>query len=89
MTASGEEDPMMNPPEWADDVHTFIMLPARPERARELNVSVNGAWGRMPGRLAVLPHHAGIREEYNHDEKAFADAGHEAGLLVTATLSST
>lgn len=83
----GAEDPTINLPEWADDVQTFIMLPTRPDRANELNVSVNGACGGIPGRFAVLPYNAGIQEEYNYDEAAFADAGHEAGLIVTATVN--
>jgi len=86
-TATAEENAKMELPEWADDIHTFIMIPTRPERAKELNVSVNGAWAGIPGAYQMLPHHPEIQEEYNHDQKAFADACHEAGLLVTASIN--
>jgi len=75
-------------PGWADDVQTFIMLPTRPERALELHVSVNGAWGGIPGKYPILPHLPSIQEEYNYDERAFADAVHEAGLHVPAAINT-
>ena len=75
-------------PSWADEVQTFIMLPTRPDRARELHVSVNGAWAGIPGKYSILPHIPAIQEEYNYDQKAFADAGHEAGLIVPAAINT-
>ncbi|MAG94364.1 MAG: hypothetical protein CMJ48_11525 [Planctomycetaceae bacterium] len=75
-------------PSWADDVQTFIMLPTRPRRARELHVSVNGAWGGIPGKYSILPHNPAIQQEYNHDQKGFADAVHKAGLVVPASINT-
>lgn len=71
-------------PSWADDLRTFIMLPTRPDQARESHVSVNGAWAGIPGKYPILPRIPAIQEEYNHDQRAFAAAGHEAGLVVSA-----
>ena len=75
-------------PSWADEVQTFIMLPTRPARARELHVSVNGAWGGIPGKYAILPHLPSIQEEYSHDQGAFASAVHEAGIHVPAAINT-
>ena len=75
-------------PSWADRVQTFIMLPTRPARARELHVSVNGAWGGIPGKYAILPHLPSIQEEYNYDQRAFAAAVHKAGLVVPAAINT-
>jgi len=75
-------------PQWADAAHTFLMLPTRPERAKELNVSVNGAWGGIPGKYSMLPHHPHIQRDYNYDQRAFADDLHRSGLLVTAAINT-
>jgi len=50
-------------PSWADDAQTFIMLPTRPDRARELHVSVNGAWAGIPGKYSILPHNPDIQKD--------------------------
>ena len=48
-------------PGWADDVQTFIMLPTRPARARELHVSVNGAAASSQHPRRVQPRPEGFR----------------------------
>ncbi len=75
-------------PPWVDDAQTFIMLPTRPTRARELHVSVNGAWGGIPGKYSILPHIPSIQAEYEYDQQAFVDASHNAGLLVPAAINT-
>lgn len=75
-------------PPWADDVQTFIMLPVRPERAKDRHVTVNGAWAGIPGKYSILPHNPLIQEEYNHDQKTFADAVRQAGLIVPASINT-
>jgi 3-keto-disaccharide hydrolase len=75
-------------PNWADNVQTFIMLPTRPKRARELHASVNGAWAGIPGRYSILPNDPSIQQEYNRDQRSFADAVRDAGLVVTASINT-
>jgi len=75
-------------PDWAADAHTFIMLPVRPDRARELHVSVNGAWGGIPGNYSILPNDREIQREYNWDQAAFAAAVREAGIIVPASINT-
>jgi hypothetical protein len=75
-------------PDWADDVQTFIMLPVRPDRARELHVSVNGAWAGIPGKYSILPRNPEIQREYNGDQAAFAAAVRKAGIIVPASINT-
>ena len=75
-------------PSWADEVQTFIMTPVRPERARDLHVSVNGAWGGIPGGYSILPYDPEIQREYNSDQAAFATAVREAGMIVPAAINT-
>ena len=75
-------------PAWADDVQTFIMTPVRPDRARDLHVSVNGAWGGVPGGYSILPHDSEIQREYNSDQKEFAAAVRDAGMIVPAAINT-
>ncbi|MCO6455131.1 MAG: DUF1080 domain-containing protein [Pirellulaceae bacterium] len=75
-------------PEWADVVQTFIMLPVRPDRARQLHVSVNGAWAGIPGKYSILPHNPAIQQEYQDDQAAFAADVRKAGLIVPASINT-
>lgn len=75
-------------PAWANDAQTFIMTPVRPDRARELHVSVNGAWGGIPGGYSILPHDSEIQAEYNSDQAKFATAIRDAGMIVPAAINT-
>jgi hypothetical protein len=74
-------------PPWLGEVQTYVMLPVAPERTVALHVSVNGVWAGIPGKYSVLPNIAAIQEEYGFDQRAFADACHEAGALVCASIN--
>lgn len=88
--AGADDHPANDLPEWLSEVQTYCMLPVLPERAAELNVSVNGVWAGIGSADPVLPPAssvATVRGEYGADTRAFVDACHDAGLVVAAVVN--
>jgi hypothetical protein len=66
------------------------MLPVLPKRARAQNIRVNGVWAGIGGADPILPvatSIASVSRSYGIDSRAFAEACHDAGLIVPAVIN--
>jgi hypothetical protein len=76
-------------PTWFREVHTYNMNALLPEDAKELNITVNGIWGGIGGNDPILTHPPfvpAIGKKFGRDRRAFAEASHDAGLVVVAAI---
>jgi len=85
--ASGQDPGERDLPAWVDEVQTYCMVPVLPERAAELQASVNGIWGGVGGTHPLLTHTEmapAVQARFGRDGRAFVDACHEAGLIAVS-----